>query len=226
MRQIVSIINVVVIALLAAGCNGKAVSQYASRKVITDPDTGRVLYDRTVHTGATQELPPNASGPTTQRVDESGVNSTLAGTREETPEQIIAHNGKTLYLIGGGFALLAVLAVAVPMFRSVPLAIAAGVAAAACFATPTFLNVVGPWPLLIASLVILAAIVWYVAKRHASARSSVIGGALAAEANAKANQGDLISAVDTFRSAVAALAANKKDFARAAGISASAKLRA
>ena len=209
-----------IIAVLTGlgGCNGKLVSGYVSHKVIVDPDTGREIYRRDVNTHAAQELPANAAGPTTQAVGESGTTQTLAGTHERTPEQIIAENQSVLYWIAAGFAVVSVAAFG--LFKSMPLGVAALIAAAAFGLTPTFLSQVGPWLLPIAAVAVVAGIVWHIVNRQASIRSSKIAGAALAQADVAAGAGDTAQAVDLMRSATAVLAVNKPAFRKAAAAAA------
>lgn len=207
MRYLITLILV----LIVGGC-AETQSDFTRHTRIIDPVTGLVVYESTTDAGSFARAPSDASLPTTQTVGESGTTSSVSGVHTKTAEQIVAENGRIFYFAAAGFALLAVLGFA--LLKSPPIAMGCGIAGGACALTPVFLDQVGPWLLPVGGLGLVAGLIWYIAKRHASNQSSKVAAEHFAAGEQAANRNDIAKALDEMRSGIAALTVAKPVFAR------------
>jgi len=199
----------IVFIAFGSGC-AETKADFTQHKKIIDPDTGLVVYEKTTDTGAFSRAPSDASGPTTQSVNEQGVSSSVSGVHTKTAEQIIAGNSIVFYWVAAGFAVAAI--VGVTVLKSRPLAIGFGIAAGASALTPTFLNEVGPWLLPVGGLAAAIALVWYLADRYHSNQSSRLAASKMNEGERLKEQGKYVEALDAMSSAKDVLAVNKPVF--------------
>lgn len=208
------LIIIVMLLMWMTGC-AETQSDFTRHTKIIDPVTGLVVYESRTDTGSFARAPDDAALPTTQTLGESGTASSVSGVHTKTADQIIAANGRIFYYAAAGFALLAVLGFAV--LKSSPIALGCGVAAGACALTPVFLNQVGPWLLPIGGVGLVGGLLWYMANRRASDKSSRIAAAELHEAQRLKEQGKLVEALDKMDSGIVALAVNKPVFAKEIG---------
>lgn len=208
---VLAMLTVAILAIALAGGCAETQGSLDQEVKIVDPETGQVVLWKRTGANNFSRAPGDAAGPTTQSITPGGIHSSVSGVHTKTAEQIIAGNKKYFYFIAAGFGLIAVLGFG---FKSTAIGLPAAIAAGAFGLTPWLQDLFELWLLPIAGLAIVGGVVWYVAKRHDSNKSSAIGAARLAEADRLGQQGKYAEALDLMRSGIDAMAVNKPAFAK------------